>query len=348
MSEALIMLVSIPDDYSWALELARQLEAENYEIYLEPPHDDDPTIQRQTAAALHNAQVMLAIISKESALGESATTFEAWWRPFMQKGKRVIACIMPDAPPGAEHWMPYDLMRQTHINFRDEDAFEQLTLLLPAPPPLLAAPLPESTISSQQTSTPKTDPPPIKVGPSSVRNALNILVGLVLVMVLWLAALEATDLSMALWLAVLFVVVVSLFLLSRIAFKRRERLQNILARRQAAAARDTSQPIYLEVIESKFADEIGQIWGISDGMVLIGKNHKADIPLRDRQLDLEHCIVFADNDRFYLENVTRRRTVLYGRKLTAGETIELQNGDLISLGQSTVVQLRVNQPPPPL
>ncbi len=347
LSEALVILVCTPADYTWAQALAQRLTADGYHIYLEPLHDEDPTVQRQTADALYQAQMMLAVISRESALGDSAPTFEAWWRPFLQNGKRVVACIMPDAPPGAENWMPYDLVRQTHVNFKDSNAYATLRSLLPELHPLLP-PSPEPDLIEAEDKD-ETPPPPkhepiITVQPPTVRIVLNVLVGLVLLLVMWIAALNATDdnTSIALWLAIVFVIEMGVFLLGRFASKRRERLQDIINRRHAAAARDTTFPIYLEVIESKIEEEVGQIWGMLDEELTIGKNYEADIPLHDRHLDRDHCTVFVDKNRFYLENKTRRRTVLYGRRLGVGEISELQNGDLIAVGQSTVLQLRIN------
>jgi hypothetical protein len=215
--------------------------------------------------------------------------------------------------------------------------------LLPSQPPQLAPP-PEPPNREEAVSS-KTikEPAPIPTTePGAFKNLLSIFLGLILVGIIWLGALYATDFTVALWLGVLFVVVVSLFLLGRLALRRREDLQKLAIRRQAASLGKTDYPVYLEVIGRHVSGEVGQTWEMTDTVLLIGKTHKADVPLEDRQLDKRHCMIVSDEDRYYLENLTRRRTVLYGRRLTVGETQELQNGDLIALGKATVLQLRIN------
>jgi hypothetical protein len=56
-------------------------------------------------------------------------------------------------------------------------------------------------------------------------------------------------------------------------------------------------------------------------------------------------VFYNDEDgRFYLESLTdRQRTVLYDRPLRRGEMMAIDNGDLIMLGKSVVLQFRVGE-----
>lgn len=147
MDDALIFILYTPTDYEWSFQLAEQLKMAGLNVYIEPleiPEGQETAHRAKTTKALYDAAVMLPIISRESAIGDSADVFENWWRPFIEKDRRVIACIVPDAPSGAEHWMPFDLFRRKHVDFRTPNAYIILCDLLGVPreeepPPLLLA-----------------------------------------------------------------------------------------------------------------------------------------------------------------------------------------------------------------
>lgn len=163
MNNALIFILYAPIDYEWAYQLAEQLKNVGLNIYIETleiPEGQEATHRQKTTKALYDAQIMLPIISRESAVGESATVFENWWRPFLEKNRQIIACIVPDAPDGAEHWMPFDLFRRQHIDFRTPDSFdflcELLGVLQPKEQPLLLpsnTPIPSETTSNESPPT---------------------------------------------------------------------------------------------------------------------------------------------------------------------------------------------------
>lgn len=404
LNNALIFILYAPIDYEWSYQLAEQLKLAGLNVYIEPleiPEGQESTHRRKTTKALYDADVMLPVISQESAVGDSATVFEDWWRPFLEEDRPVIACIVPDAPSGAEHWMPFDLFRRKHVDFRTPKAYNTLCELLGVPqeqepPALLLAsndnPIEESpqpiatipssvnddTISSlaedpvekiSHDRDPKTlpvAPPSPQVLPFSideeaslhsrsllslVKTTLSGLIGFAAVLFIWQASLQTTDSqnqSAETWLLGLSGAVACLFIVGRIMVSRRERQQALDKRRKIAKKwgmlADHSQrpPIYIEVIESPFKDEINQIWAMSDESMIIGYGRTADVPLQSRKLDRKHCLIFYDplDGYYYLENTCERLITYHDRVLDYGEVIRLVNGDLIALETSVILQFR--------
>lgn len=389
-----LFLLYAPTDAEWAQSLYQRLHGDGYSIYMEPPESDpeDAVIQRKSAVALQKATHLLGVASKESTLGDSARDFEGWWRPFLQSGRPIITCVTPDAPPGTEHWMPFDLLRQRWADFRESDGYAQLQNLLGpakgdanlAEAELDAIPLvsrvnvearanrPESEsrpivtprpIKPPKIKDPDENLPPISEAdlpkPSPLRSIFNfigVLIGLVLVILLLGAASQAVNsesgVSAEMWLLGVLGMVGALALIGRITYRRRRRKLRIEQRRKLAQERAKTTPtetaparpeVYLEVIQSKAKDEIGQIWVVDDFALTIGRGAKVDVPLRDKRLAKRQCVVFYDDGegRFYIENLDpHERTVFYDKPLLEGEVLPIENGDLILLGKSVVLQFR--------
>ncbi|MBI5929510.1 MAG: FHA domain-containing protein [Chloroflexi bacterium] len=387
MTNPKLFLLYAPTDATWAQSLYQQLHEAGYSLYMEPPESDleDAVVQRKTAAALQKATHLLAVVSKESALGESAPIFEAWWRPFLRTGRPIIACVVPDAPPGAEHWMPFDLLRQRRADFRELDGYAQLQKWIgPVPTPsaeggTISEPLtsranPESRAARPEPRPRPTKPPSIKpkikepdspvppdTKPSlfhSMVNSIGVIIGLTMVVILLFAASQAVNsdggVSAETWLLSLVVLVAAIALIGRITMRRRQRRWRVEYRRQVAQQarikvqtdeRVPSKPeVYLEVIQSKAKQDIGQIWAIDDFALTVGRGSKVDVPLRDKDIAKRQCVVFFDDaeERFYLENLdAHERTVLYDKPLLLDEVVPIENGDMIRLGKSAVLQFRL-------
>ncbi len=387
MTNPKLFLLYAPVDAEWAQALYQQLREAGYTLYMESPEGDpdDALLQRKTSAALQKATHLLAVVSKESALGESAGVFESWWRPFLRTGRPVIACIVPDAPPGAEHWMPFDLLRQRRADFREPDGMAQLQIWI-GPASTEGLPISESLTSRAdaesraarpeptprldaipprppQIKPPKTkevdEPLPDRPRPSFLRtiaNAIGVIIGLTLVGLVLFAASQSdnsatSEFSAEAWLVSLLIVVVAVALIGRIATQRQRRQRQVEQRRQMAQTRAkleadeaTQTPVvYLEIIQSKAKHDIGQIWAIDDFALTVGRGVKVDVPLRDRAIAKRQCMVFFDDGagRYYLENLdARERTVLYDKPLLRGEVVPIENGDMIRLGKSVVMQFR--------
>lgn len=171
-----IFVLCVPEDYEWTSELVARLRTENYTLYLEPPNlpDDDLATRNQTAQALYAAALMLIVISRESVLGESAEVFEAWWRPYLQRQRPVISCLVPNAPPGSENWMPYDLAQLARADFSAEDDLLHLMQLInqtlpqvrPQPPrPMLPAIISAPVYTVTSGPSPLPTPPPQAIEP---------------------------------------------------------------------------------------------------------------------------------------------------------------------------------------
>lgn len=381
MTNPKLFLLYAPIDADWATSLYRQLQEAGYSVYMELPDSDreDTFLQRKTMAALQKATHLLAAVSKESALGEAASVFEAWWRPFLQTGRPIIACIVPDAPPSAEHWMPFDLLRQRRADFRELDGFEQLKQWigpvrvegLAISEPLASRAKPETRLAQPQPPIrPKSLPiekhptPPVPSKRSlvgSMANAMGVVIGLAIMIVLLFAASLSVnaenDISPETWLLSVLIVVAAFALIGRITLRRRQRQWRIEQRRQLAQARAESQTqdltvpplppaVYVEVIQSRAKQDVGQIWAMDDFALTIGRGAKVDVPLRDNHIAKQQCTVFFDDGtgHYYLENLDlHERTVLYDRPLQRGEVVEIENGDMICLGKSVVLQFRLRE-----
>lgn len=388
MTSPKLFLLYAPIDAEWAQGFYQQLREAGYTLYMEPLESDpeDATLQRKTTAALQKATHLLAVVSKESALGESAAAFEAWWRPFLRTGRPVIACIVPDAPPGAEHWMPFDLLRQRRADFREPDGMAQLQKWIGSAPSAanegqpISEPMSSRADAASRTARPEPTPRPIAVNPRRpptpskpkpaeplpprpkpsflrlILNTIGVLIGLMLVVLLLFAASESGDsttggISAEAWLVSLLIVVVAVALIGRIVTQRQRRQWRLEQRRQMAQTRAKIEAeeaaktpeVYLEVIQSKAKRDVGQIWPMDDFALTVGRGVKVDVPLRDRAIARRQCMVFLDDEtgRYYLENLdVRERTVLYDKPLLQGEVVPIENGDMIRLGKSVVLQFR--------
>jgi hypothetical protein len=108
---------------------------------------------------------------------------------------------------------------------------------------------------------------------------------------------------------------------------------------------DTHIKVYFEVIESEIPNDIGKTLVVTESNALIGRGEKSSLILQDRTLDKEHCRVFyhSHERRYYLENCSKKRTVFYNEPLAPNEIRPLQNGDLIALGDSVVLQFRIKE-----
>lgn len=388
MTSPKLFLLYAPIDAEWAQGFYQQLREAGYTLYMEPLESDpeDATLQRKTTAALQKATHLLAVVSKESALGESAAAFEAWWRPFLRTGRPVIACIVPDAPPGAEHWMPFDLLRQRRADFREPDGMAQLQKWIGSAPSAanegqpISEPMSSRADAASRTARPEPTPRPIAANPRRpptpskpkpaeplpprpkpsflrlILNTIGVLIGLMLVVLLLFAASESGDsttggISAEAWLVSLLIVVVAVALIGRIVTQRQRRQWRLEQRRQMAQTRAKIEAeeaaktpeVYLEVIQSKAKRDVGQIWPMDDFALTVGRGVKVDVPLRDRAIARRQCMVFLDDEtgRYYLENLdVRERTVLYDKPLLQGEVVPIENGDMIRLGKSVVLQFR--------
>ena len=360
----LIFFVCVPEDYEWTLDLAERLESEGYPIYLEPLEVDKST-RKVTTKALRKSSVMVAVISQDSALGENAAVFERWWRPYVENQRPIVGCLMPDAPLGAEHWMPHDLYRQNPIDFRNDNAYAQLLERLGAPPepePIIEAPPPQIVapleIAPQVEPEPQPEPLPQKpIAPPPMpasevpiapprpqdieesagwfKTIFSIVIGLVLLIFIWVAAIGGgDDITLETWLALLFGGIGILFLMAYVNNRQKQRQRDFEYRRAVAKERGkTAQSgAYIEVIESGDVDEIGQVWLLEEAITSIGRGHSSTIGLTDAEIDKEHCVIFYEDGDYFLESTSHQKTMVVDRYVAAGTVTELQNGDLIALG----------------
>lgn len=335
-----LFFICAPNDYPWTRSLAHQFFSMGYRVYLEPPDiEEAEAVQERTARALYNADIMVAIISKESAIGSSAEAFEAWWRPFIDSGRQVIACITPDSPAGAENWMPYDLIRRPHVDFRRVGATARLVELVnkdvPAPVRPVSRSTPDETYETEfeadsiayptQPVSPITEPEP-EPKVSSIGTVIGLAVGLVLVLIIWQAALQSDNSQALLWLGGLVIIVMVVYWIGRW--------------RRKAARKSTLKPVgYLEVIASPTNKDKGRVYGLIQTLT-IGTGRRVQIRLKVEGIEKRHCTISYDGKAYYLENTSKSRTILYDRQLDEGEVVVLQHGDLITVGQAAILQFR--------
>jgi hypothetical protein len=178
---------------------------------------------------------------------------------------------------------------------------------------------------------------------------LSIVGGFALVVLIWWAALQQTlpgGPSLLLWVGGVALVVGSLFALGQIELTRRKRKryieqQYMQARRYAEA--DIKPRVYIEVIQSFRADEVGLIWEMRGESLRIGAGYREDIPLiAHTDLDTSVAIIFYENGGYFIENISRDMLVqLVDQQLAPATTAMLNNGDLISM-PSIMLQFRVD------
>ena len=72
--------------------------------------------------------------------------------------------------------------------------------------------------------------------------------------------------------------------------------------------------------------------------IWIGRTRDFPIALRDRWVSRRHAVVRVRKGRLFLEDLgSTTGTIVNGRKLNAGESVELQDGDVILCGSSSLV-----------
>lgn len=210
----------------------------------------------------------------------------------------------------------------------------------------VSAPLP-STKSDQKVSSP--------------RGLLNFLSITVLVAALlmawvfvWQFANRGIDNTSALYWTVGIIAFVVLVMLwrrtARIQQHYQANLQRPLKRHlpqrgQVSRTQRITRPrIYVEVLESGDPEDVGLILPIQGESIVIGRGNNADLSLSDRGVEREHCRIYYHpySATYHLKNLTQKRTVLYLDPLALNESRTLQNGDLIALGNSVVLQFRAH------
>lgn len=362
------VIIAAPADYEWATDLADQLASAGYRVYIEPPQVDSK-IRQRTIAAMREARAMIAVVTTETALGDSAEIFEAWWRPFAENGRTVIPCLPASAPKGAKNWMPHDLYQYNPINFGESSAFVMLTKRLGKPktspmpmPPALT--LPKLAAEPQQPSLPPAPPapPPPPTTPKSYPDVpdviaqapemglLNyissIVAGLVLVVIIWGAALQS-DTPLLAWLVGIAGVMGALFVLGRIELARRQTQQwvQLRWRRAQQLGSSTSHPlVYVEILDSTYPDEQNTVWDFYGTLLSIGCAPDATIPLwRYKKLDNEISrITYADGQYFLDNSSTTHTLMVVGQPLLPQASMIIHNGDVIALpDEGLVFQFRV-------
>lgn len=365
-----IFLLAVPEDYPIVQKLARRLRTDGYSVYLESPDadPDDLAVRNRTSQALYGASVMLAFVSGASALGESSDVFDEWWRSFQRNSGEIIACIAPKAPAGEKHWMSYDLTRLPRVDFRQPQGYRQLqakldAILKPSTTAATASPLEViATTKPAATAREQVRPKPVEQSqlPPIIQvliSLMGILAGLVVVLVLWLVLLRSTSGSRSdailLLGGVIGIVVLGLLVRRTIRtqhqyqaqFRQPSDLYPPPATKETPPVQAALPDVFIEVVESDFSEMVGQRWPVEDVEVDIGRAGRNTIHLPVRDVEKQHCTVYYDeaDGYYYLENKGTGRTVLLGDLLRAGEVRRLQNGDLIALGNSMVLQFRIRK-----
>ncbi len=351
------VIICVPTDYEWAAALNEQLVTRGYRVYLESP-DVDAKTRQKTVAAMREAYAMVAVVSTEAALGDSAEVFEAWWRPFADNQRDVIPCLPANAPKGAKNWMPYDLYQHNPIDFAEPSAFSALTKRLgkpkttpmPAPPAISLPALPLDPEQPNIAPIP-TAPPPPPLQPESYPDVpdlvtqppqmglfnylSSVVIGFVLVAIIWGAALQSNT-SLVGWLVGIGVVIGALFALGRIEVGRRQEQQWLALRWQRAQqlGASLSRPnVYVEILDSPHLDEQQSVWDFYGIELSIGQVAEATIPLwRYKGLDAELCVIVYEDGYYILENTSKSRIIMVvGQPLSPQMTMAIHNGDLITL-----------------
>lgn len=328
-----IFVLCVPEDYEWASELVARLRTEGFILYLEPDDiaDDDLATRNQTAQALYAAALMLVIISRDSVLGANAEVFEAWWRPYLQRQRPVLTCLVPDAPPGAENWMPHDLTQFQRADFSEKDDFIHLSNLInqtlpqahpqpprpllpsafntPARPPLQPAPIPQrppDVSIAPRTPSPLPQRPPTSMsaaeamdraqGKWRTRRIVATLIQLPLIViglvVIWIYGIQtAEEQGVQEALFAIFFAAGIGLLFGFIYMFLRTR-----GKPAVNAYEEYSAPrrpdIYLEVLSSVNEDIIGKVWTINQFTMTLGHKKGVDIHIKDKNVSAEHCVIF--------------------------------------------------------
>ncbi len=373
MTGNLLFVLCAPDDYEWTNTLVNRLIANEYNVYLDSP---DQQNTQPTIAALQQARIMLVVISQESALGDSAAVFEDWWRPFAGQGRAIVTVVKSGEPAGVEHWMPFDLRSFPMVIFDHDAAYTELREeidsvlkpgLKPVPEALPALPAPAQPMPEAKPRFPSKPvyPEPPRIPTARVSYAIeqatnrrrerrfwrNILLGPIvfaLLVTLWvvgLALAETYGSATALLMVTASVILSTVVTLIVMALRGRRSKQRSPTKQDINAgirSRRLRPDVYIEVVSSVNQNEMGKIFAIDHPRISIGKDSGDNIRIRDRKIDKEHSIIFYNqaDSSYYLENLSSKSTVVHDRALRRGEVSQIENGDLIVLGDSVVLQFR--------
>lgn len=101
-------------------------------------------------------------------------------------------------------------------------------------------------------------------------------------------------------------------------------------------------PVYLEVIASAREHDMGRIFPIDHLYTTLGRGQAADIRLRDRALQQLNAAISYNHEtaQYTLQNLGSAPLVLYDTPLAPGDARIIENGDLIVIGKSIVLQFR--------
>jgi hypothetical protein len=115
-----------------------------------------------------------------------------------------------------------------------------------------------------------------------------------------------------------------------------------LDQQRATHHRSRRPPVYLEVIASAREHDMGRIFPIDHLYTTLGRGQEADIRLRDRALHTLNAAISYSHEtaQYTLQNLGSVPLVLYDTPLAPGDARIIENGDLIVIGKSIVLQFR--------
>lgn len=85
-------------------------------------------------------------------------------------------------------------------------------------------------------------------------------------------------------------------------------------------------------------EEFGMDYKIVEGRNVIGKKPSCDITVQDGQVTGSHALILCRNDKFIIsDEMSTNGTLLNGNDLTPRETYDLNDGDSIRVGNTTLL-----------
>ena len=88
----------------------------------------------------------------------------------------------------------------------------------------------------------------------------------------------------------------------------------------------------------------GKIQDISDGdEVLIGRSHSCQLRTTEGDVSGRHAVFKVNGNKLYLDVLSSHRTVLNGKRLSAGMSKEVPDNSNIEFGDSLLLAVRFNQ-----
>ena len=362
------LILSSQVDKLWAAELAQQLQNDQIQCRVEAIYAARPTPQ-VVQHHLKEIQHLLVIVSPETALGDTTEACEAWWQTAINQGVNVTPLVVPHAPAGAKHWMPFELQQHQPILFVEKDAYPQLVARLKEPfnalPTTNRLNAPQTltddtaTIEPTVVNAPQAPAPPA-AAPEPLPDLtlepprmgffyylISIIGGLTLVVMIWFAAIQETsseDSPILLWLGGVALVVSALFTLGRIEVNKRQRRRYVeqkYTQAQGYARSAIKPPIYVEVIESTIPQLRGLVWEVRGESFSIGKDYTCDLPLSGQKyLEDRIALIYFEEGLYYLENISQQTVItLVDRRLTPSTVAAVTNGDMIQIPE-TLLQFR--------